>query len=80
MDSYKYLDQTKFASSAGAFMLHLHMRTIPHMRKKVVNRGIAAEAANTGIAPHWKGWARDYNNRGDEALIDLIKNYHRGLS
>lgn len=76
-DSFKLLSKTKFASADGAFMLHLHMRTISHMRKKVINGGLAAKAANTGIARHWVGWFDDYQSRGDAAIVDLLEKYHR---
>ena len=78
-DSFKFLSKTKFASVDGAFMLHLHMRTISHMRKKVINGGLAAKAANTGIAGHWVGWYDDYQSRGDAAIVDLLEKYCRGM-
>ena len=46
----------------------------------VVDGIAAAEVANIDIAPRWRRWCRACKTRGDEAINDLIKIYHRGLS
>lgn len=73
--AFKYLEKTMPASRHGSFILHLHMRNISHVRRKVINGGKAALAANIEIAGHWKQNYRNYLSRGDEAIRDIINSY-----
>jgi hypothetical protein len=73
--SFKFLNDIMPASKYGCFILHLHMRNLAHMKKKVVNGGIAALNANVEIAPHWKENYKQFLNKGDAAIIDILEKY-----
>jgi hypothetical protein len=73
--AFKVLEKTMSASRYGCFILHLHMRDISHVRRKVINGGKAALEANVEIAGHWKQNYMNFLSKGDEAIRDIINSY-----
>ena len=73
--AYKFLPNTMAASTFGSFIFHLHMRTLDHMRRKVINGGRAAMAANVEIAVHWKAAHNRFLQKGDQAIYDMLDSY-----
>ena len=72
---FQYLDKTIAASDMGGFILHLHMRNFDHVKRKVINGGQAALAANINIAGHWKKSYQQYLDSGDDAIYEILENY-----
>jgi glycosyltransferase involved in cell wall biosynthesis len=75
--SYLNLNKIIAASDMGGFVLHLHMRNFDHTKRKVINGGQAALAANIDIAGHWKNWYQQFLNKGDDAIYEILENYRR---
>jgi len=73
--AYKFLPLTMPASNYECFILHLHMRNFTHMKKKVINGGIAALNANVPIASHWKSQYAQFLNKGDFAIRNTLDSY-----
>jgi len=77
-DCAETVDDLLIAAEHGLTMLHYPMRSLTHVRHKVINGGRACEALNTpGYCEHWRGNYAAYQREGDAALIRVYQEFLR---
>ncbi len=62
-------------AEAGFYLLHYSVRSIEHLRKKIVNGGLAYRDTSglDGLGEHWKTNYQSLQNDGEAALLQLLE-------
>jgi hypothetical protein len=77
-DCAETMDDLQIAIEHGLTMLHYPMRSLEHVRRKVINGGVAYEATRSpGYGEHWRSNYAAYQRDGDAALARILYEFVR---
>jgi hypothetical protein len=77
-DCAETVDDLQIAIECGLTMLHYPMRSLAHVRRKVINGGLAYEAMRTpGYGEHWRGNYAAYQREGEAAVVRIFHEFIR---
>jgi len=79
--AFIHLEAVSAAIADGFFLVHLPMRSLRHIRNKVIKGGEAFRAAPDlrYVGVHWRRWHQQYEAQGEELFPRLIESYLSGL-
>ena len=71
-------DQLIVGAEFGLVLRHFPVRSIEHVRTKIVNGGKALQAFNgsDALGGHWKRDYELYLEQGEEYLSEKVRRYH----
>jgi tetratricopeptide (TPR) repeat protein len=78
---FKHFSEVSAAIADGFFLFHLPMRSVRHIRSKVINGGKAFRAAPEvrNVGGHWRRWHQQYEAQGEDLFPRLVESYLSGL-
>lgn len=77
-DCAETVDELQIAAEHGLTMLHYPMRSLAHVRRKVINGGVAYEATRSpAYGEHWRDNYAAYQREGEAALVRVLHEFIR---
>jgi hypothetical protein len=78
---FRHFDEVSAAIADGFFLFHLPIRSVRHIRSKVIKGGTAFRAAPDlrNVGGHWRRWYTQYEAQGEELFPRLVQSYLSGL-
>ncbi|MGV3551283.1 glycosyltransferase family 2 protein [Rhizobium sp.] len=78
---FRHFDALHPATADGFLMFHLPIRSVRHIRSKVIKGGLALRAAHDlrNAGGHWRRWYEQYEAQGEALFPRMVDGYLRSL-